>query len=286
MGAGFRFALSPKARSRARREGRSPILEQQSLDVEHVQAKHVHDGATGVPRLALIRPMSRSHRRMTLISFVTISAPACTIVSGGAGVMNRVATQAFARPDLTTAVRERDPAVLRAIVEKYLPQILRAARGAGLSPQDAEDVTQETFTTFLEIAPRFEGRSHVRSFLFGILCRKISESRRDFTRQRQCDPIDEAMESSFAANGRWARPVAEADALVRIKEIRRFIGECLEISPPAQRMAFYLQEVEGLPRQEICEILGVTVCNLDVMLHRLRNRTRKCLEAKSVETPS
>lgn len=187
--------------------------------------------------------------------------------------------------DLAAAVREREPAVLRAVVEGYLPQILRAARGAGLSPQDAEDVTQETFITFLEIAPRFEGRSHVRTFLFGILCRKIAEVRRGFARQRQHDPIDEAMESRFAADGTWIRPPAAADSLVRLDEIRRFLAECLEISPSAQRMAFFLQEVEGLPRKEICKILEVTATNLDVMLHRLRNRTRECLEAKSVGTP-
>lgn len=186
------------------------------------------------------------------------------------------------RTTLAAAVREGDPAALRAVVEEYLPQVLRAARGAGLSPQDAEDVTQETFITFLEIAPRFEGRSHVRTFLFGILFRKISEARRSFTRQRQHDPIDETVESRFKADGRWLRPPAAADALVRLEEIRRLLAECLEISPTAQRMAFYLQEVEGLPRPEICKVLEVTATNLDVMLHRLRNRTRECLEAKSV----
>lgn len=184
--------------------------------------------------------------------------------------------------DLAAAVRERDPAVLRAVVESYLPQILRAARGAGLAPQDAEDVTQETFTTFLEIAPRFEGRSHVRTFIFGILCRKLAETRRGFAHQRQHDPIDDVMEGRFAADGTWIRPPAAADALVRLDEIRRFLAECLETSPTAQRMAFLLQEVEGLSRREICKILDVTATNLDVMLHRLRNRTRECLEARSV----
>ena len=192
--------------------------------------------------------------------------------------------QTLAGTDLAAAVRERDPAALRGIVEDYLPQVLRAARGAGLSPQDAEDVTQETFITFLEIAPRFEGRSHVRTFLFGILYRKIAEARRSFTRERRHDPIDETIESRFRSDGSWARPPAAADALVRLEEIRRFLAECLEISPTAQRLAFYLQEVEGLPRQEICKVLEVTATNLDVMLHRLRNRTRECLEAKSVGT--
>ena len=188
----------------------------------------------------------------------------------------------LARVDLAAAIRAGEPAVLRAVVEGYLRQVLRAARGAGLSPQEAEEVTQETFTTFLEIARRFEGRSHVRTFLFGILYRKIAEARRGFSRQRQHDPIDEIMASRFTADGSWSRPPAAADALVQRAEIRRALAECLEASPAAQRMAFHLREVEGLNRREICKILDVTFTNLDVMLHRLCNWTRECLEAKVV----
>jgi len=45
----------------------------------------------------------------------------------------------------------------------------RAARSAGLDTARAEDVVQSTFTTLIETAPRFEGRSHIRTWLFGIL---------------------------------------------------------------------------------------------------------------------
>jgi len=187
-----------------------------------------------------------------------------------------------ASSDVAAALRAGDSVVLRAVIETYLPHVLRAARGAGLSPQDAEDVTQETFSTFLEIVPRFEGRSQVRTFLFGILYRKIAEARRGLARDRRHDPIDDVFESRFAADGGWSRPPAAADALMRRDEIRRFLAECLEASPAAQRMAFHLREVEGLKRREICKILDVSSTNLDVMLHRLRNRTRECLESKMV----
>jgi RNA polymerase sigma-70 factor, ECF subfamily len=193
------------------------------------------------------------------------------------------AAVALAGDELAAAIRARDPAALRTVVEAYLPQILRAARGSGMPPDAAEEVTQETFTTFLEIAPRFEGRSHVRTFLFGILYRKISEARRGFARERANDPIDEVVESRFASHGSWSRPPAAADALIRVDEIRRALADCLEASPTAQRMAFHLREVEGLARQEICKILAVSSTNLDVMLFRLRNRTRECLEARNVD---
>ena len=102
-------------------------------------------------------------------------------------------------PDLAAQVRAGDRRAIQTVVETYLAQILRAARGAGLDPHQAEDVTQATFTTFIEVAPRFEGRSSVRTWLFGILYKKIAEARRGRRRDRQMDEIDEAFESRFEA---------------------------------------------------------------------------------------
>ncbi len=81
-------------------------------------------------------------------------------------------------PHFAAQVRASEPAALQTVVHTYLGQILRAARGAGLDPQRAEDVTQATFATFIEKAEQFEGRSHVRTWLFGILYKKIAEARR------------------------------------------------------------------------------------------------------------
>lgn len=184
------------------------------------------------------------------------------------------------RPDLAERIRARDREALQVVVETYLPQILRAARGAGLKPQEAEDVAQNTFTTFVESAERFEGRSHVRTWIFGILYRKISETRRQLGRDRQMDDIDEVFESRFDENGTWSQPPRAADGALEAREVRREISDCLETAPSKQRMAFVLREVEGLSSEEICKILEVSSTNLGVMLFRLRNRVRECLEAK------
>lgn len=183
-------------------------------------------------------------------------------------------------PDLAERIRARDPEALEVVVETYLPQILRAARGAGLNPQAAEDAAQNTFATFVESAERFEGRSHVRTWVFGILYRKISETRRKLGKDRQMDDIDEVFENRFDENGRWSQPPRAADAKLEAKETREEISDCLGAAPSKQRMAFVLREVEGLSSDEICKILEVSSTNLGVMLFRLRNRVRECLEAK------
>ena len=186
---------------------------------------------------------------------------------------------------LAARIRERDEAAIKEVVHAYLPQILRAALGAGLDKPLAEDVTQSTFATFIESAHRFEGRSHVRTWLFGILYKKISETRRRQKRDRETDDIDEVFEQRFSSGGFWTKPPPPVDAGVFEKEVRKGIDDCLEEVPEKQKMAFVLRELEDMDSEQICNILEVTRTNLGVLLHRVRNRLRECLESKGFEGP-
>ena len=186
-------------------------------------------------------------------------------------------------PDFPERVRERDPEAIQLVVRTYLGQVLRAARAAGLNPQHAEDVTQATFATFIETAPRFEGRSHVRTWLFGILYKKVAEARRAVARDSQMDAIDAVVEQRFKTDGSWVRPPRPADGRVWDIQVREGIEGCLEDVPSQQRMAFVLREVEELATAEICKILEVSRTNLGVLLYRARNRLRECLETKGIK---
>ena len=186
----------------------------------------------------------------------------------------------FSDPGFAARVRQRDRDALAAVVDAYLDQIVRAARGAGLNRHQAEEIAQNTFTTFIETAPRFEGRSHVRTWIFGILYRKLQETRRGFAKDRRMDDIDDVFESRFDQKRSWSRPPRGPEDELFAKEAHREIGDCLEGLPDRQRMAFVLREVEGASTPEICKILEVSTTNIGVMLFRARNRLRECLETK------
>ncbi|MDH3746027.1 MAG: sigma-70 family RNA polymerase sigma factor [Acidobacteriota bacterium] len=181
-------------------------------------------------------------------------------------------------PDLASRIRARDSEALALVVDAYLGQILRAARGAGLDVHQAEEVTQNTFATFIETAPRFEGRSHVRTWIFGILYRKLQEARRGFARDRRMDDIDEVFESRFDEKSSWTRPPRGPEEEFLAKQTSVEIDGCLDAVPDKQRLAFVLREIQGLSTGEICKILEVSATNLGVMLFRARNRLRECLE--------
>jgi len=186
-------------------------------------------------------------------------------------------------PAFTARIRARDPEALESVVRTTLAQVHRIARSAGLGPQQAEDVAQATFLTFIESAPTFEGRSQVRTWLLGILYNKIAEARRGASREAQHDPIDEVVESRFNVDGTWARPPRPLDLHLEDKEIRKGIQDCLGELPIQQKMAFLLREAQGLSTQEICKILDVTVTHLGVLFFRSRNRLRECLEQKGLK---
>jgi RNA polymerase sigma-70 factor (ECF subfamily) len=188
----------------------------------------------------------------------------------------------FSGPEFLALLRARDESALQRLVNAYLPQILRAARGAGLNPQNAEDACQSTFVTFIEKIDDFQGRSHVRTWLFGILYRKISEMRRAAGREASAEDIEEVMESRFKTDGHWQVPPRGTDQAAYDREVREHLDDCLEGLTTDQRVAFTLREVEELDSAEICATLDVSRSNLGVLLFRGRNQLRECLEQRNV----
>lgn len=175
-------------------------------------------------------------------------------------------------------LRARKPEALTAMVNDHLPTLLAGALSIGLSRPDAEEVVQETFVAFLSGLDRFEGRSTVRTYLFGILYHKASNLRAKARREEGSDDIEAVVGARFNPEGMWARPPGGPEALALDSEIRGWVEKCSEGLPDAQRAAFFLKEIEGEAPEAICNVLGVSATNLRVMLHRARLKLRECLE--------
>lgn len=185
-------------------------------------------------------------------------------------------------PSRTEGIRSRDPETLQQIVRDNLPYLLRTARGAGLSPDLAEDTVQEVFVTFLARAEEFDGRARVRTWLYGILLKKMSRAFEGVRRTQETEEIDAVVESRFTDDGRWARPPRGPDAGTDRERVRAWLDECLEGLPDRRRLAFVLREVEELTTEEVCKVLEVSPNNLGVLLFRARNGLRECLETKGL----
>jgi RNA polymerase sigma-70 factor (ECF subfamily) len=177
-------------------------------------------------------------------------------------------------------LKRRDPDTLRAVADEHARALYRGARAIGFSAEDAEELVQDVFVTFLATLDRFEGRSQVRTWLFGILHHKAMERRRSLAEDARLDPIDEQFEAKFDARGRWKTVSPAPDRLAASAELAGAIGECLAGLPGLQREAFVLREAQQLSMDELGRILGCTVTHIGVLLYRARTRLRACLRSK------
>jgi len=192
------------------------------------------------------------------------------------------------------ALRRGDEHAFLALVNKHHAAMLRVASAYVSSRAVAEEVVQEAWLGVLKGLESFEGRSSLRSWIFGILanCAKSRGVREARTTPFSsfADPEEDELAvdpSRFLGSdhprwpGHWAAPPEQwADEKVLAKQTVRFIGEEIEKLPPAQRQVVTLRDVEGWNSAEICAALGISEGNERVLLHRARSRIRAALERR------
>lgn len=149
-----------------------------------------------------------------------------------------------------------------------LPWLGRAARGLGFSPSDAEDLAQSVVSTFLEVMPRFEGRSSLQTFLFGILRRKAAELRRHAKRGALIESPSDLQSNAADGEARFASA-----------QLGRAINECMGELPPKQRDAARLRFMEERQTDDAGRELGVSANYFGVLINRARAHLRDCIGA-------
>ncbi|SIR61856.1 RNA polymerase sigma-70 factor, ECF subfamily [Aeromonas sp. RU39B] len=177
-------------------------------------------------------------------------------------------------------------------------QMLRFARLQLKDSHLAEDAVQEALISALQARERFSGRSSLRTWVFGILKNKIANQLRQsppwITLSQMSGAGDDEQDDQalldqlFDHHHHWQpaqRPVRwnQPDAHVEDGHFWRVFEACLEYLPDAQGRVFMMREFVELETSEICAATGVSVNNLNVMLHRARLRLRHCLKSNWFE---
>ncbi|MGH7448411.1 MAG: RNA polymerase sigma factor [Longimicrobiales bacterium] len=193
---------------------------------------------------------------------------------------------------LLSALRDGDESAFVHVMDTHYTSMLRLALSHVSDRASAEEVVQDTWLAAIEGIGRFEGRSTVRTWLFHIL-RNIARSRgRRDDRLRPLsalqsadasetglDPLERVVDARAAAEGhgraaQWAGSNPDPEAQVLAGELKEKLESALATLPPRQREVIILRDVEGWSAPEVCNVLGVTVTNQRVLLHRARERVR------------
>jgi RNA polymerase sigma-70 factor (ECF subfamily) len=188
---------------------------------------------------------------------------------------------------LVRSLRARDEDAFETLVRRYHSPMLRHALGLVRSPEEAEEVIQETWIAVLSGIDSFAQRSTFKTWLFRILTNRARTRAR---REARMLPF-----SAFAAQD-LAAPEAEDPARyfesckpawtgapsrsrtpeehVLAKELRQQIETAIADLPRTQQRVLTLRDLEGWSAEEVCMALEVSAANQRVLLHRARSTVR------------
>lgn len=179
-----------------------------------------------------------------------------------------LASFVFGSPVSAARSKTQSPTIAE-VFREHAPFAWRALRRLGIPESDVEDVCQEVFVVVHRKLGEFEGRSSLRTWIYGICARTASDYRRS-ARVRREIVTDEPPEA--------AQEGAQHDA-VAMRQARAALDKILDELDDDKRAVFVLYEIEELTMAEVAEALG---CPLQTAYSRL-HAARKIVEARVKE---
>ena len=161
------------------------------------------------------------------------------------------------------------------VVAEHFSRIHRAALVLSGNPWDADDLAQETFLAFAAQVDRFERRSSVYTYLYGILLNlDRRERRRSSIHQRKLRVLYDKEPSQ-------QKMVPAAELRIEVAEWKKSLWTWVDKLPDGQRQVLVLRFSEGLKYEEIAEAMECPLGTVKSRIFHGLSGLRQMLEQES-----
>jgi len=171
--------------------------------------------------------------------------------------------------ELTAPSQPREDALARGGSDELLALLYRQMRALAGPRQDLDDLVQAAAERALKALARFEGRSSLSTFTYGIVYRTLLDQQRwyrRFQRRFSLDAREEPDELAF--------PRSSETDLRELQRARRLYAALDEL-PKEKRATLILHDLEGL---DVADVATISGANERTVRSRLRDAHKKLAE--------
>lgn len=166
-------------------------------------------------------------------------------------------------------IAEGDKRAFAALYEVLEASVYRFIVSKMNDPHEAADIQHEVFMEIWRAAGRFEGRSTVKTWVFGIAYRKTMDHFRKHKRVDLTDEVDDRIDES-----------PDAAACLAASQEASHLKFCMDELKPQMRSAVELAFFEDLSYPEIANIAGVPEGTIKTRVYHAKKLLLRCLSGR------
>jgi len=162
-----------------------------------------------------------------------------------------------------------DMKAFKELYELFSSKVYNTAISYVKNEQDAEEITQDVFTNVFRSAVKFKGDSAVSTWIYRIT---VNTSLNYIKKKKRFSIFNFGI-------GKMDQPDFEHPGVIlENKENAKVLFSVIDTLPENQKTAFILSFVEGLPRQEVADIMEMSLKAVESLLQRGKKNLRLKLE--------
>jgi RNA polymerase sigma-70 factor (ECF subfamily) len=190
-------------------------------------------------------------------------------------------TSPLAKSDETRLVERSqagDRLAFEELVRRHADRLYAVVLRFVADPDEAEEVTQETFMRAWGSIEKFERRSQFFTWLYRI---GINEAKRRAERRPSPERIASIEDSPIEDAPDWSEaPEVRAEQ----GHLRAVLEDAIRALPINYRAPLILRDVEGLTTEEACEVMELGEAAFKSRLHRARLAVRRAVDQYYLES--
>ncbi|UCG28290.1 MAG: sigma-70 family RNA polymerase sigma factor [Bacteroidales bacterium] len=166
----------------------------------------------------------------------------------------------------------RDKAAFRMLVDRYSDFAFSVAFRILNDEDESHDIVQESFITVWNKIEAFNPENNFSNWFYRIIVNKCI----DALRKKKRNPMVYPDANSWSIPGLYSE--SNPDTKLNNKEIGKLIRSLTNQLSRKQKIVFVLSELEGLSRDDIAEITGMTRTSIKSNLFHARKKIGKLIE--------